>query len=260
MRAQPNASHYIAGKFTEDASGEPLESVYPASGEVIARLHCATPALIDRAVDAARAAQPAWAALKPVERGRMLRLAADILRARNQEISEIETLDTGKAIQETLVADPASAADTLEFMGGAVAAFNGEHIDLGGPFAYTKREAIGVCAGIGAWNYPIQGAAWKSAPALAMGNAFIFKPSENTPLSALALAQVYEEAGLPAGLFSVVQGRGDVGSMLVDRQDFADRLGADWTESARYGGRADEARDDGTRRQVAFGDFRGRRS
>ncbi|MFS6747051.1 aldehyde dehydrogenase family protein, partial [Staphylococcus aureus] len=93
--------------------------------------------LIDQAVDAARAAQPAWAALKPVERGRVLRRAADILRARNRQISEIETLDTGKAIQETLVADPASAADTLEFMGGAIAAFNGEHIDLGGPFAYT---------------------------------------------------------------------------------------------------------------------------
>jgi betaine-aldehyde dehydrogenase len=216
MRAQPKASHYIAGKFADDPSGASLDSVYPATGEVIARLHCATPALIDKAVDAARAAQPAWAALKPVERGRILRRAADILRALNRQISEIETLDTGKAIQETLVADPASAADTLEFMGGAIAAFNGEHIDLGGPFAYTKREAIGVCAGIGAWNYPIQGAAWKSAPALAMGNAFIFKPSENTPLSALALAEVYEEAGLPAGLFSVVQGRGDVGSLLVN--------------------------------------------
>ena len=216
MRAQPKASHHIAGKFTEDASGSALDSVYPATGEVIARLHCATPALVDNAVDTARAAQPAWAALKPVERGRILRRAADILRARNREISEIETLDTGKAIQETMVADPASAADTLEFMGGAIAAFNGEHIELGGAFAYTKREAIGVCAGIGAWNYPIQGAAWKSAPALAMGNAFIFKPSENTPLSALALAEVYEEAGLPSGLFSVVQGRGEVGSMLVN--------------------------------------------
>jgi betaine-aldehyde dehydrogenase len=216
MRAQPRGSHYINGQFVDDAVGPILESIYPATGEVIARLHEATEAVINAAVDAARAAQPAWAALKPVERGRVLRKTADILRRRNQEISGIETLDTGKAIQETTVADPASAADTLEFMGGAVAAFNGEMIDLGGPFAYTRREAIGVCAGIGAWNYPIQGAAWKSAPALAMGNAFIFKPSENTPLSALALAEAYEEAGLPAGLFQVVQGRGAVGSMLVN--------------------------------------------
>ncbi|ONK23812.1 hypothetical protein BLX87_08610, partial [Bacillus sp. VT-16-64] len=89
-------------------------------------------------------------------------------------------------------------------------------IELGGSYAYTRREALGVCVGIGAWNYPIQGAGWKSAPALAAGNAMIFKPSENTPLSALALAEIYKEAGLPDGLFNVVQGFGDVGSQLVD--------------------------------------------
>ncbi|TGS46890.1 aldehyde dehydrogenase family protein, partial [bacterium M00.F.Ca.ET.179.01.1.1] len=98
---------------------------------------------------------------------------------------------------------------------GAVAAFNGELIDLGGPFAYTRREPLGVCVGIGAWNYPIQIAGWKSAPALAMGNAMVFKPSENTPLSALAPAEIYSEAGLPDGLFNVVQGYGDVGAGLV---------------------------------------------
>ena len=216
MRAQPKGSHYVAGEFMDDEVGPILESIYPATGEVIALLHEATQAVVDAAVNAAREAQPYWASLKPVERGRILRKTADILRRRNQEISELESMDTGKAIQETTVADPASAADTLEFMGGAVAAFNGEMIDLGGPFAYTRREAIGVCGAIGAWNYPIQGAAWKSAPALAMGNAIIFKPSENTPLSALALAECYEEAGLPAGLFQVVQGRGAVGSMLVN--------------------------------------------
>ena len=137
------------------------------------------------------------------------------MRARNAELARLETLDTGKAIQETLVADAPSAADALEFLGGAVAAFNGDYIDLGGPFAYTRREALGVCVGIGAWNYPIQIAGWKSAPALAMGNAMVFKPSENTPLSALALAEIYTEAGLPDGLFNVVQGFGDVGAALV---------------------------------------------
>ncbi|WP_348630242.1 betaine-aldehyde dehydrogenase [Mesorhizobium sp. M7A.F.Ca.CA.004.12.1.1] len=145
----------------------------------------------------------------------MLRRAADILRARNADLARIETLDTGKAIQETLVADAPSAADCLEYFGGAVAAYNGESVDLGGPFAYTRREALGVCVGIGAWNYPIQIAGWKSAPALAMGNAMVFKPSENTPLSALALAEIYSEAGLPDGLFNVVQGYGDVGAGLV---------------------------------------------
>ncbi|MBR7512989.1 aldehyde dehydrogenase family protein, partial [Mycobacterium tuberculosis] len=89
----------------------------------------------------------------------------------------------------------------LEFYGGIIAGFNGEMIELGGSYAYTRREALGVCVGIGAWNYPIQGAGCKSAPALAAGNAMIFKPSENTPLSALALAEIYREAGLPDGLF-----------------------------------------------------------
>ena len=180
--------------------------IYPATGETIAMLHAATPNIVELAIEAARAAQPAWARLKPVERGRILRRAADILRARNAELARLETLDTGKAIQETLVADAPSAADALEYFGGAVAAFNGDYIDLGGPFAYTRREALGVCVGIGAWNYPIQVAGWKSAPALAMGNAMVFKPSENTPLSALALAEIYTEAGLPDGLFNVVQG------------------------------------------------------
>ena len=215
MKAQPKASHYINGRYVEDEGGAEMAVIYPATGETIAMLHAATPNIVELAIEAARAAQGAWARLKPVERGRILRKAADILRARNDGLARLETLDTGKAIQETLVADPASAADALEFFGGAVASFNGDYIDLGGPFAYTKREALGVCVGIGAWNYPIQGAGWKSAPALAMGNAMVFKPSENTPLSALALAEIYTEAGLPDGLFNVVQGYGDVGAALA---------------------------------------------
>ena len=215
MKAQPKASHYINGRYVEDEQGASLPVIYPATGETIAALYSATPNIIELAIEAAREAQPAWARLRPVERGRILRRAADILRERNAELARLETLDTGKAIQETLVADAASAAEALEFFGGAVAAFNGDYIDLGGPFAYTRREALGVCVEIGAWNYPIQGAGWKSAPALAMGNAMVFKPSENTPLSALALAEIYSEAGLPDGLFNVVQGYGDVGGALA---------------------------------------------
>lgn len=221
MKAQPKASHYVNGRYVEDERGDPLPVIYPATGETIAMLHAATDNIVELAIEAARAAQPAWARMKPVERGRILRRAADILRARNEELARLETLDTGKAIQETLVADPASAADALEFFGGAVAAFNGEYVDFGGSFAYTRREPLGVCVGIGAWNYPIQGAGWKSAPALAMGNAMVFKPSENTPLSALALAEIYTEAGLPDGLFNVVQGYGQVGAALAGHSGVA---------------------------------------
>jgi betaine-aldehyde dehydrogenase len=221
MRAQPDASHYINGRYVDDERGAPLDVIYPATGENVARLHAATPNIVELAVEAGRAAQAEWARRKPVERGRVLRRAADILRARNDELARLETLDTGKPIQETLVADAASAADALEFFGGAVASFNGQYIDLGGPFAYTRHEPLGVCVGIGAWNYPIQVAGWKSGPALAMGNAMVFKPSESTPLSALALAEIYTEAGLPDGLFNVVQGFGDIGAALVEHPSVA---------------------------------------
>ena len=221
MKVQPAASHHIAGAYVEDDAGTVIESIYPATGELNARLYSATPAIVEQAVAAAKAAQPAWAALKGVERGRILLRTAQILRERNEELSRIETLDTGKAIQETLVADAASAADALEYFGGLAGAITGEHVDLGGDFVYTRREALGVCAGIGAWNYPIQIAAWKSAPALACGNAFIFKPSEMTPLTALLLAEAFSDAGLPAGLFNVVQGYGDVGAALASHPDIA---------------------------------------
>lgn len=221
MRAQPQASHYIGGAYTESQSGTPFESLYPATGEVIAKIHPADDAIIEAAIAAAKEGQKVWAATAPAERGRVLRRAAEILREKNRELSVLETLDTGKPLQETLIADAASGADCLEYYGGLAATLTGEHIDLGGSFAYTKREPLGICFGIGAWNYPIQIACWKAAPALVCGNAMIFKPSEVTPLSALKLAEALTEAGLPAGVFNVIQGFGDVGAKMVAHPDIA---------------------------------------
>ena len=222
MRAQPTASHFIDGEYVEDTSGAPFESLYPATGEVIARLHAATPAIVEKAIAAAKRAQPAWAAMSPMARGRILKRAADIMRTRNRELSELETLDTGKPIQETIVADPTSGADSFEFFGGiAPSALNGQTIPLGGDFAYTKRVPLGVCVGIGAWNYPQQIACWKGAPALVAGNAMVFKPSENTPLGALKIAEILHEAGLPKGLYNVIQGDRDTGPLLVNHPDVA---------------------------------------
>lgn len=215
MRAQPKASHFINGEYVEDTAGRVIECIYPATGEVVARLHAATPAVVERALAAAKAAQADWAARKPVERGRILQRAAAIMRERNRALSVLETLDTGKPLQETLVADATSGAEALEFYGGMIASVTGDYIPLGGDFAYTMREALGVCVGIGAWNYPTQIACWKGAPALACGNAMIFKPSETTPLCALQVAEILHEAGLPAGLYNVVQGYGDVGAALI---------------------------------------------
>ncbi len=108
LKAQPKASHFIDGDYVEDDKGTLIESIYPATGEVIARLYAATPAIVERAIASAKRAQKEWAAMSPTARGRILRRAADIMRERNRELSELETLDTGKPIQETIVADPTS--------------------------------------------------------------------------------------------------------------------------------------------------------
>lgn len=215
MKAQPKSSHFVDGAWLEDRAGAPVEVIYPATGEVIAVVHEATPAVIEAALASAARAQAAWAATRPVDRARILRRAADLIRERNPALARLETLDTGKPLQETLVADWPSGADALEYFAGLAPTVTGETIPLGRDFVYTLREPLGVCVGIGAWNYPSQIACWKSAPALALGNAMVFKPSEVTPLGALQLAEIYIEAGLPPGLFNVVQGRGAVGAALV---------------------------------------------
>ncbi|MBV7408945.1 MULTISPECIES: betaine-aldehyde dehydrogenase [Roseobacteraceae] len=215
MQTQPTASHYIGGAYVEDTAGTPIDVIYPATGEVIGRVYSATPAVIDHALTSARAAQAEWAAMTGTERGRILRRAADILRERNHDLSVLETYDTGKPYQETSVVDATSGADALEYFGGMAATLTGEHIPLGEDWVYTRREPLGVCVGIGAWNYPTQIACWKSAPALACGNTMVFKPSETTPLCALKVAEILHEAGAPAGVYNVVQGLGDVGAALV---------------------------------------------
>ena len=212
---QPNASHFIDGAYVEDTSGTPIPVIYSATGEQIATVYAATPAIVDQALEAARRAQKAWAAMTGTERGRVLRRAADIMRERNHDLSVLETYDTGKPYQETIAVDATSGADALEYFGGLAGSLTGEHIQLGEDWVYTRREALGVCVGIGAWNYPTQLACWKGAPALACGNAMVFKPSETTPLCALKVAEILHEAGAPAGIYNVVQGLGEVGASLV---------------------------------------------
>ena len=120
-RAQPTASHFIDGAYVDDEAGTPIAVIYPATGQQIALVHAATPPLVERALAAAKRARKDWAAMSGMERGRILRRAADIIRERNRELSELETLDTGKPLQETLVADAMSGADALEYFGGLAA-------------------------------------------------------------------------------------------------------------------------------------------
>jgi betaine-aldehyde dehydrogenase len=208
---------YIGGEYVDATSGESFDTLDPATGETLARVQQASQADIDRAVRAAREGQREWAAMTAMQRSRILRRAVDLLRARNDELAAMETRDTGKPIAETRAVDIVTGADVIEYYAGLATAIEGEQIPLReSSFVYTRREPLGVCAGIGAWNYPIQIACWKSAPALAAGNAMIFKPSEVTPLTASKLAEIYTEAGAPAGVFNVVQGDGRVGAMLAE--------------------------------------------
>ena len=159
---QPAASHFVNGRYLEDTEGALIDVIYPATGKVIARVHEATPAVIEEAITSARAAQKAWAAMPGVQRGRILRRAADIMRERNRDLSILESHDTGKPLSETLYVDATSGADALEYFGGIAASLTGDHIPLGENWAYTVREALGLCVGIGAWNYPTQ-IAWRKS-------------------------------------------------------------------------------------------------
>jgi len=208
-----------APRASAEASG-PFKVINPASGSVLAELTADGAEQIDAAVLRAQAAQKKWAALSGAERGRVLHRAARLLRERNEELAVLETRNTGKPIQETRAVDVLSGAECLEYYAGLAAGIAGEHLDLGSrAFGYTRREPLGVVAGIGAWNYPLQIACWKSAPALACGNAMIFKPAELTPLTAVKLQEVFAAAGLPDGVFQVVQGQAQTGRLLTRHRD-----------------------------------------
>jgi len=207
--------NHIGGRPVE-TNGPTFETINPATGEVLAQVEIAGEREVEMAVEAARRGQKIWAAKTGAERGRILGRVAALLRARNDELAELETLDTGKPIQETVAVDVLSGADCIEYYAGLAAGLAGEHVDLGaGAFGYTRREALGIVAGIGAWNYPLQIACWKAAPALACGNAMIFKPADLTPLTAVKLAEIMVEAGVPDGVFNVVQGPVETGRLLT---------------------------------------------
>ncbi|MCW8126851.1 betaine-aldehyde dehydrogenase [Microbulbifer halophilus] len=212
---------WIGGQYVA-AEGEAFfDTVNPATGEVICRVAKASANDVDKAVSAAKIGQAEWAAMSGAERGRVLTRTARLLRQYCDEVARLESLDGGKPIAETPEADVGSAADCLEFFGGQAASLQGEYQPVPGGFFYTRPEPLGICAGIGAWNYPIQIAAWKSAPALAAGNAMIFKPAELTPLTALRLAELFQEAGLPDGVFNVVQGFAETGQAMTGHPQIA---------------------------------------
>ncbi|MCB5160441.1 betaine-aldehyde dehydrogenase [Marinomonas algarum] len=213
---------YINGRYQEATSGETFNSINPATGDVLAEVQQASLADVDSAVESAKAGFKVWSSMSGVERGRILMRAVALLRERNDELALLEVLDTGKPLQEANCVDIVTGADVIEYYAGLAPTLHGQQQDLGGNnFFYSRREPLGICAGIGAWNYPIQIAMWKSGPALAAGNCMIFKPSEETPLSVLKLAEIFTEAGLPDGVFNVVQGDYRVGQALSRHPEIA---------------------------------------
>ncbi|MBF4434921.1 betaine-aldehyde dehydrogenase [Vibrio anguillarum] len=215
-------SLYINGTLRSATSGERFDTYNPATGEVIARLQHASANDVEQAITSAKQGFAIWSRMTATERSRILLKAVKILRERNDELAVLEVLDTGKPIQEANCVDIATGADVIEYFANLAPSLQGEQQPINEhQFFYTRREPLGICAGIGAWNYPIQIAMWKSAPALAAGNVMIFKPSEETPLSALKLAEIFSEAGVPDGVFNVVQGDYRVGQMLTAHPDIA---------------------------------------
>ncbi|KAH9845681.1 putative aldehyde dehydrogenase A [Teratosphaeria destructans] len=213
---------FIAGK--RHSTSDTFETIDPSTDRPLAKVSKADRASINAAVQAGRKAFPSWSATPPIERSRILLKAVALLRERNDELAQIETHDTGKPFSETSTVDIITGADVLEYYANLIASggLNGETTQLRpDAWVYTTKAPLGVCAGIGAWNYPIQIALWKSAPCLAAGNCMVYKPSEFTPLHGLKLAEIYAEAGLPAGVFNVVQGPGDVGAWLTSHPGIA---------------------------------------
>lgn len=199
---------FVNGEFRPAADGQTLESIEPGTGEVLARFALAGAADVDAAVAAAHAAQPAWAALPARERGKYLFRIARRLQERAREFAILETRDGGKPIKEARDVDIPEAAKNFFYYAGWA-----DKLDYA--FPGRRAEPVGVCGQIIPWNFPLLMAAWKLAPALACGNTVILKPAETTPLTALRLAEVFQEVGLPAGVVNIVTGAGDTGAALA---------------------------------------------
>uniref|UniRef100_A0A0N5AK02 Aldedh domain-containing protein n=1 Tax=Syphacia muris TaxID=451379 RepID=A0A0N5AK02_9BILA len=213
------ALHYLSGCRMNPETSKRFNVVEPRSGEVLTSCSAADSKLLDRAVNEAKTAQPGWMEMGIQVRGSVLRKAAAIIRECIDDLAYWESIDCGKPICESRV-DMKICAETFEFYSGLSASLAGSHFNLSKDrYAYTERIPWGIVGAIGVWNYPMQTASWKLAPALICGNAVIYKPSEYTPITAVILAEIFHNAGLPDGVLSVIQGDGETGQMLCSHKD-----------------------------------------
>jgi len=211
----------INGEKVESSNGETFETINPATGEVVATVAKASQEDAERAVQAAREAfdYGKWKQYPVNRRAQVLHKIAALMRSRFNEIVELEMLDTGKSLG-TAQGQVNQAIEDFEFYAGAIVGHRGAVNNMPGQFHnYTEKEPVGVCAQIVPWNYPLMMAAWKIAPAIAVGCSIIVKPASLTPLTAIVLGEICLEAGVPAGVVNIVPGSGkDVGNYLVEHQ------------------------------------------
>jgi betaine-aldehyde dehydrogenase len=217
---------FIDGKFVDAESGKTFTTPNPATGEAFAEVAEADKADIDKAVDAARRAfEGKWSRISARERGRMLYKLSQLVESKTKELAELETADNGKPIRESLYIDIPSVAENFEYFAGWATKIEGETIPVPGQFFnYTLREPVGVCGQIIPWNFPLLMAAWKLAPALAAGNTVVLKPAEQTPVTALELAKLIQEAGFPDGVVNVVPGFGETAGASLAAHPGIDKI------------------------------------
>jgi aldehyde dehydrogenase (NAD+)/phenylacetaldehyde dehydrogenase len=216
----------IGGQRRAALSGRTLDTVDPATGKALTAIAAGAAEDVDAAVESAATAQAEWAALKPAARARALADLAQLVESNAEQLATLETLDNGKPLTESLYVDAAIAADVWRYYSGSPTRLGGDVLPVsplvGDAFVYSRREPLGVVAAVVPWNFPLLIASWKIAPALAAGNAVVVKPSETTSLTALRLAELAVEAGLPPGVLNVVTGLGgEAGRALVQHPKVA---------------------------------------
>jgi gamma-glutamyl-gamma-aminobutyraldehyde dehydrogenase len=213
---------FVDGQYVTAADGRTFDCINPATGDKLATISWAGTAEVEQAVAAARRVFESgkWSGLAPLARGRILKRFAALIRQHGDELALLETLDAGKPIGDTTTVDVPGAAYCVEWFAEAIDKIGGEIAPVDPKLVgLVSREAIGVVAAVVPWNFPILMASWKFGPALAAGNAVILKPSEKSPLTAIRLAALAKEAGMPDGVFQVLPGAGDVGQALALHMD-----------------------------------------
>ncbi|MEZ0267543.1 MAG: aldehyde dehydrogenase family protein [Phycisphaerae bacterium] len=213
----------IDGKWVNSTSGRTFETINPATGEVIAHVAEGEKPDVDKAVKAARKAfdKGPWRKMSARERGRIMYKAADLIEQHKEELAKLEALDNGKPYAVAMAADLPLVIDCYRYYAGWADKIEGKTIPVNGPFmCYTRHEPVGVVGQIIPWNFPLLMQAWKLGPALASGCTVVLKPAEQTPLSALRVAELFQEAGLPDGVLNVVPGFGETaGAAIAEHYD-----------------------------------------